>query len=175
MASTAKPKHPFLTIQRSFWRLMAPKWSHAPLSGAGAAARGGRFNRPGQAALYMSSDLETALVEYSQDLPDRPGAFCRYDVTVDKILDLRDQETCAVFDIVPPVLGCPWKQILLIEKAEPPTWPVVDRLRTSGASGALVPSQRRPQGYNLVLWVWTDDTVRPFDPNNDLPLPAQSD
>ena len=154
---------------------MAPKWSHAPLGGGGAAARGGRFNRPGQVALYMSSDLETALAEYSQDLPDRPGTFCRYDVTIDRILDLRDQVTCAAFDIAAPALACPWKQILLIEKAEPPTWRIVDRLRASGAYGALVPSQRRPEGHNLVLWVWAEDTVKPFDPNNDLPLPSRPD
>jgi RES domain-containing protein len=167
----AKRELPFLTIHQSFWRLMAPKWSYAPLSGAGSAVYGGRFNRRGQDALYTSSDLETALAEYGQDLPDRPGTFCRYDVLIDQIADLRDREKCAVFDVARGVLDCPWKKILLIDGLDPPTWPVVDRLLDLDAVGALVPSQRRTAGYNLVLWQWDANKVKPFDPNNDLPLP----
>lgn len=151
---------------------MAPKWAHAPLSGAGAAARGGRFNRPGQQALYMSSDLETARLEYARDLPDRPGTFCRYDVDIDHIADLRDGKVCIAFGASPPVLQCAWQKILLIDKSEPPTWPLVGRLLAAGASGILVASLRRPAGYNLVLWNWNGGTVKPFDPNNDLPLPV---
>ncbi|WP_439546652.1 RES domain-containing protein [Sandarakinorhabdus sp.] len=37
-----------------FHRYLTPRWSHAPLSGAGAALHGGRFNRPGVPALYLS-------------------------------------------------------------------------------------------------------------------------
>lgn len=120
----------------------------------------------------MSSDLETALVEYSQDFPDRPGTFCRYDVDVDRIADLRDGATRAALGIAPSVLACPWKKILLIDKTDPPTWPLVDRLVSAGASGVLIASQRRAAGYNMVLWKWDRGTVKPFDPNNDLPMPA---
>lgn len=38
-------------------------------AGAGAARRGGRFNRSGQEALYLSMGKDTALAEYQQDNP----------------------------------------------------------------------------------------------------------
>ncbi len=151
---------------------MAPKWAHAPLSGAGAAVHGGRFNRKEQEALYMSSDLETALAEYSQDMSDRPGTFCRYDVVINHIIDLRDRHNCGALGIATARLSCPWKKILLIDKTEPPTWPIIDSLLAFGAAGALVPSWRRPAGYNLVLWKWGGNEVKAFDPNNDLPIPG---
>lgn len=48
------------------YRVHQPKWSFAPTSGAGAGAYGGRANRPGVNALYLSLELETALAEYQQ-------------------------------------------------------------------------------------------------------------
>ncbi len=36
-----------------FHRFLTPKWAFLPTSGAGAASRGGRFNRPGVEALYL--------------------------------------------------------------------------------------------------------------------------
>ena len=48
------------------FRVHDPKWSLAPVSGAGAARFGGRANRPGINALYLSLELETALAEYRQ-------------------------------------------------------------------------------------------------------------
>ena len=43
------------------YRVHQPKWAMAPASGAGAAKHGGRVNRPGVAALYLSLDTETAI------------------------------------------------------------------------------------------------------------------
>lgn len=37
-----------------FHRYLTPKWAFLPISGAGAAIDGGRFNRPGVEALYLS-------------------------------------------------------------------------------------------------------------------------
>ncbi|ENR01138.1 hypothetical protein H721_02578 [Brucella ovis IntaBari-2006-46-332] len=47
-----------------FHRYLTPKWAFLPISGAGAAADGGRFNRPGVEALYLSVSAQTALEEY---------------------------------------------------------------------------------------------------------------
>jgi len=49
------------------YRVISPAYAGLPLSGMGAARRGGRFNRPGQEALYLSLDEATALAEYRQD------------------------------------------------------------------------------------------------------------
>jgi len=44
-----------------FHRYLTPKWAFVPTSGAGAAAEGGGFNRPGVEALYLSRLAATAL------------------------------------------------------------------------------------------------------------------
>ncbi|CCV09472.1 hypothetical protein MESS2_p140016 [Mesorhizobium metallidurans STM 2683] len=49
-----------------FHRYLAPKWAILPTSGAGAAIDGGRFNRPGIKALYLSHSTQAALEEYKQ-------------------------------------------------------------------------------------------------------------
>ncbi|RUW26547.1 RES domain-containing protein, partial [Mesorhizobium sp. M1E.F.Ca.ET.041.01.1.1] len=49
-----------------FHRYLTPKWAFLPISGAGAAIDGGRFNRPGVEALYLSRSAQTALDEYKQ-------------------------------------------------------------------------------------------------------------
>lgn len=49
-----------------FHRYLTPKWAFAPTSGAGSAIDGGRFNRPGVEALYLSRAPQTALDEYRQ-------------------------------------------------------------------------------------------------------------
>jgi len=41
------------------YRMHAPRWATAPTSGAGAAAHGGRANRPGVSALYLALEHET--------------------------------------------------------------------------------------------------------------------
>jgi len=49
-----------------FHRYLTPKWAFLPTSGAGAAIDGGRFNRPGVEALYLSRSTQTALDEHKQ-------------------------------------------------------------------------------------------------------------
>ncbi len=39
------------------YRMHTPRWATAPTSGAGAAAHGGRANRPGVSALYLALEL----------------------------------------------------------------------------------------------------------------------
>ena len=48
------------------YRVHDPKWAFVPTSGAGAGKHGGRANRPGIDAIYLSLELETALAEYRQ-------------------------------------------------------------------------------------------------------------
>lgn len=52
--------------QVSAYRMHTPKWAVTPTSGAGAAAHGGRANRPGVTALYLALDIDTAIKEYQQ-------------------------------------------------------------------------------------------------------------
>jgi len=46
------------------YRMHTPRWATAPTSGAGAAAHGGRANRPGTQALFLALEPETAVREF---------------------------------------------------------------------------------------------------------------
>ena len=56
---------------------------------AGAARAGGRFNRPGVEALYLSAEPETALAEYKQgsSLP-QPATLAAYELDLSNVVDL---------------------------------------------------------------------------------------
>jgi RES domain-containing protein len=72
------------------YRMHLPKWASMPISGAGAAAHGGRANGPGTHALYLALDPATAIREYQQAstlLP--PGTLVTYTVELAKVVDFR--------------------------------------------------------------------------------------
>jgi RES domain-containing protein len=48
------------------YRVHVPRWAFLPTSGAGAREHGGRLNRIGVDALYLSLEEQTALSEYKQ-------------------------------------------------------------------------------------------------------------
>jgi RES domain-containing protein len=80
-----------LRFQAICYRGHDPRWAHSPLSGEGAAVRGGRFNPQGVPALYVSLTLDTLLAEQGHGFANRllPLTICSYDVDVDDIIDLR--------------------------------------------------------------------------------------
>jgi RES domain-containing protein len=155
---------------------MSPKWAFDPLNGAGAARHGGRWNRPGMPALYMSAEMATAFAEYHQDIP-RPGTVCRFDVDVGPIVDLREANSLLPLGATEAELACAWKSIHLIARADPPTWRITDQLVAAGNAGILVPSAQLAGGTNLVLWRWNDaasGSVTAYDPQGDLPADQAS-
>lgn len=162
---------PTISVARRYWRMLAPKWAHAPLSGAGAAVRGGRYNQVARPALYMSEDFVTAIAEYEQDLGIRPGTLCAYEVESDRIVDLTDLHTRTALGFDDVALHAQWKQLVFIEKREPPGWPLAERLIAEGAHGLRAPSIQT-NGFNLILWRWNTDggaRVSALDPLRDLP------
>lgn len=166
----------FVAIDRACWRVLTPRWASEPLSGGGAAKRGGRWNEPGQPALYFSEDHTTAFAEYMQDL-ERPGLFTPYHVEAERIVDLCDSAVRAAIGVDETAMLCAWKAIARIEKQRPPTWAIAAALLAGGADGVRVPSAQRASGVNIVLWRWNEPasprvTVR--DPSGDLPLDQRS-
>lgn len=160
-------------IRRRCWRVLAPRWAHAPLSGAGAARHGGRYNAPGTPALYLSEDLLTAIAEYEQELGIRPGTFCAYELDVADIVDLMHETTRLGLGIAREDLLAPWQEIAFVRGERPPTWALAQRLQDGGCAGARVPSAALPNAANLVLWRWNDGPHRrvvAHDPLGDLPL-----
>ena len=172
MAKKPGRTYPAITVNHRVWRVLAPKWSHAPLSGAGAAVNGGRFNRPNIDALYTSFDMMTAVIEYQQEFGFRPGTFCAYDANIRLIVDLTDSKTLNMLNVKPSDLNCPWKQFAWVNHQDPPTWLLADRLINDGIAGIKAPSFQKRMGFNLVLWKWADVKTRSLkvvDPTGDLP------
>ena len=162
-----------------FWRMHAPMWAFAPMSGDGAARFGGRWNPQGLAALYLSETHGTAIAEAQQGVA-QPGTIVPYDVAATRIADLTDPAVQAELALTPAILNCPWRSLWLIDRIRPPTWPIVDRLIAAGTEGALVASTVGPD-RNLVLWSWNaaagadpSPTVTTIDPHGALPADQSS-
>lgn len=161
-----------IQLQQKCWRILAPKWAYDPLSGQGAARFGGRFNPKGTPALYLSEEIDTAFAEYQQDLLVRPGTFCAYQLDIAGIIDLCNPATRKAICIDEQILLSPWKEILLVQKRQPPTWELVVQLLKLGVTGVRVPSAQKQGGSNLVLWRWNDDPsrrIKVLDPKHELP------
>lgn len=161
-----------LSPQQPFYRVITPRYAKTPLSGAGAAAEGGRFNRPGQEALYLSVDAHTALLEYQQDaafLP--PGTVCTFLVDNLRVADLRAGYTAANWSLLWQDFTIDWRREWFNAHVEPVTWEMADEVLDAGLDGLLFPSQAAPGGTNLVIY---NSSARPvadllvYDPQGKL-------
>lgn len=136
-------------------------WSTDPLSGAGAALRGARFNPKGVPALYLGTSIEAAITEAAQGFGHKlePLTICMIEVDCDDIVDLRSEEARSDVGVAPKDMASPWG-LALAERKKPLSWDVVERLLAKGAAGVLVPSfahRARADLTNLVLWSWGDN------------------
>ncbi len=165
-------------------RVMAPRWAHDPLGGAGAAKNGGRYNRVDRAALYLSTSLDVAVNEYQQDTRFRPATFVAYAVDVGPVADVTIPVGIQAHGDERDGPFSSWKDAR-DRGDDPVTWRIADRPIEAGFSAALVPSvlpanrppTRATQGVNMVVWRWNttpDSSVLVLDPMNDLPRDATS-
>jgi RES domain-containing protein len=163
------------------YRAHNPRWAFSPLSGEGAARTGGRFNRPGTPALYVSLTLETAVREATQGFLRKfdPLTLCSYDVDCEDVADLTSERERSVLSLAAADLACAWK--LLADESKPvPSWVVAERLLRAGRAGILVRSfapGAREADVNLVLWHWGDrrpHRVTLHDPERRLPRNQKS-
>ena len=138
-----------------FYRYLTPGWAFMPTSGAGAGAAvgGGRFNRPGVEALYLSRGARTALEEYRQGAPITPPAtLAAYRVNLADVVDLSDGYDPASWAKDWADWDCAWRKIARIDRKTPPSWTLAEWLTAEGARGLLFPSLRHPGGINLVVF-----------------------
>ncbi len=150
-----------------------PKWAVAPASGAGAARHGGRVNRPGVAALYLSLDTETAIKEYRQLsslLP--PGTVVSYQLTMGPVADFRQGFDPSHWEPIWEDFTCDWRELWFNQRVEPPSWLIGDEVIASGAKGILLQSRLNVGGTNLALYpeaLTGSDSLTVFDPGQSLP------
>lgn len=154
-------------------RVHVPRWASVPLSGEGAALFGGRANRPGIPALYLSLELQTAIGEYQQLAPlPPPGTLVTYEMTVDPIVDFRGGYSPEQWAPLWEAFMGDWRGQWFDQRIEPPSWVVADEAIEQGAKGILFPSSVVPGGYNLVLYperFTESDSIRVYDPAGALP------
>ncbi|WP_229205839.1 RES family NAD+ phosphorylase [Duganella sp. Leaf126] len=153
------------------FRVHDPKWAFAPTSGAGAARHGGRANRPGINALYLSLELETALAEYRQlDALIAPAMIVSYQLKADPVVDFRGGYAEG-WDPIWQDFGCDWRRMVFNDRIEPPSWVIGDLAVAAGAKGILFDSVIAA-GSNLVLYthlLTAGDVIHPYDPARSLP------
>jgi RES domain-containing protein len=165
-----------LRFQGTCYRAHDPRWSFKPLSGAGAAIHGGRFNPRGVEALYLSLNILTAVNEANQGFAFKilPCVLCSYDVDCDDIADLRTEQSRTGHHVRWEEMACAWFSFVA-NRLEPPSWSVAKTLIAAGHAGVLVPSfapGAAETDHNLVLWRWSGrrpHRVRVFDPSRRLP------
>jgi RES domain-containing protein len=155
------------------YRMHTPKWAAAPTSGAGAAAHGGRANRPGVPALYLALDAETAIKEYQQVstlLP--PGTLVSYRITASPVVDFRLGYRSTEWSPLWEEFFYDWRGLWFNQRVEPPSWVLADEAMAAGAKGIVFPSRLSPAGTNLVLYpdlLETTDSIEVYDPTGALP------
>lgn len=161
------------------WRVIVPTYAGMPLSGMGAARQGGRFNRPGQEALYLSLDDTTALAEYKQDNPWLPpGTICTFFVQGLHVADLSAGFDANHWPALWADFAMDWRAAWFGGGIEPPTWYMADDVVAAGWDGIVFPSQARTGGLNLVVYGSSgrpSAQLRVYDPDgtlNRMTLPA---
>ena len=154
-----------------------PRWAAEPLSGAGAALAGGRFNRIAQPALYLSFELTTAVSEYQQTSAFAPPlTLVTYRASLPPLVDLRRLHEGG-WDPLWLDWSCDWRQLSIIARVEPPSWVLADLARELGHAGIIFPSQASPGGVNVVLFadvIPLDQLLTVVDPDGVLPRDGRS-
>lgn len=155
------------------YRMHMPKWAAMPASGAGAAAHGGRANRPGTFALYLALEPVTAIREYQQAstlLP--PGTLVSYTVQLSKVVDFRGGYSGSTWPELWEEFACDWRALWFDRSVEPPSWVLADEVIAAGAKGILFASTVAPGGVNLVIYtdlLGAQDRLEVHDPAGALP------
>ena len=157
----------------SAYRMHTPRWASAPTSGKGAAAKGGRANRPGTPALYLALESATAVREYQQLSPLMPpGTLVAYTVHVAPVADFRAGYDAKHWSALWADFDCDWRELWFNQRVEPPSWALADEVMAAGGKGIVFASQLAPSGVNVVLYndmLGAQDSLLVHDPADALP------
>lgn len=144
------------------FRALNPVYARTPLSGAGAALHGGRFNPKGTPALYTSLSVMTALREANQAGSLQPTTLVSYEAEIGCVFDTADADALAACGFDVGSLADPGWRDRMKAAGEAPTQTLARRLAAEGFHGLLVRSFARgatPDDLNLVLWHWSDNAL----------------
>ena len=170
-----------MRFQGVVYRAHDPRWAFSPLSGEGAARTGGRFNRPGQAALYTALSMPAMIKEAQQGFARKldPLTIVSYDVDCEDVVDLTDHGELQRLRIEAAELAAAWRPLPSARQAAP-TWALADRLVGEGCAAAIVASYApgaTAEDRNMVFWKWGPDLphrITVYDPQGRLPKDQRS-
>lgn len=159
-------------------RILTPRWAHVPCSGAGAGQSGGRANRPGIEALYLSMDPITAMAEYKQlSTLMPPGTLVTVKFDIGPVVDFSKGYEPSQWDPLWEDFDCDWRGLWFNQKVEPPSWVLGDMVIAAGAKGMQFASRKNQGGVNIVMYnqaLNASDLVEVYDPKRALPKNADS-
>lgn len=154
--SLASTRHRLRTVSGSFFRSVlidrvADVLAPPPPESAG------RYHRPGQPTLYMSPELEWAMIAVSGYIREdgRPRVAVPLLVSEAHVLDQHDEEACRILGIDRDLSNAPWRAALEAGH-EPLSWKNADAARAAGADGIIDRSRMIPGGWHVNLFRWNE-------------------
>lgn len=147
-----------MRYQGKLYRALNPIFASEPLSGRGAQIYGGRFNRKGTPALYMSLSVMTALREANQVGSLQPTTLVSYDADIERVFDCRDAAALLAEGMTMSALADSTWRDQMRSSGEANTQAFARRLAAAGHHGLLVRSfapGATDDDLNLVLWRWS--------------------
>lgn len=172
MATPAK----FENFDGVVYRALSLKYYATAFSPKGARLNGGRFNRHGLAAVYVSVDPETAYAEYQRLNPNpNPCVIVAAELKVDRLADITGK--LGKWPACWRNWECDWEAarddyLNGNAAANCDSWICGDETVKAKGSGILFPSRARKRGRNIVLY--PEDavagliTLRPIDPGGEI-------
>lgn len=145
-----------MRYEGALYRALNPIYASDPLSGAGAAKYGGRFNTIGRAALYTSLKPEHALREANQVGALQPTTLVSYKARLDPIFDATDASSLAKYSMsLDQLAATDWRERMLSGKSVP-TQELAEALVADGYVAMKVRSfaPANADATNMVLWDW---------------------
>lgn len=140
------------TVRGAFYRAIDPELREFALGGSRSA---GRYSRPDEPTLYLSSSVEgvNAAMIAHKDVRSTLLEILEVDVEASRIVDLRDPVALEAVGIDVSDALAPWQEVAS-SGGIPASWMVRDRLLAAGANGLIDPSRKQPGLWHLVLFRW---------------------
>ncbi len=145
-------------FQGALYRALNPIYGREQMSGRGAELYGGRFNRKGTSALYLSLSVMTALREANQAGSLQPTTLVSYDADIEGVFDSRDDAALKAEGMDAVALRDGRWRDQMKTTGEAQTQAFARRLAAAGYNGLLVSSfapGATMADLNLVLWTWS--------------------
>lgn len=141
------------------YRALNPLYAQDSLSGAGAALHGGRFNKVGRAALYVTLNIKTAILEINQVGTLQPTTLVSYQADVHDIFDATNRAQLEKHKLSADVLASTTWRDEMYATGLAQTQSIAEDLIAQGYRAIKVPSCARGAQHNdinLVIWFWND-------------------